>query len=119
MKQTNYLSSEKRPWGSFFVIEENTDYKIKKIEVEIGKRLSYQYHNLRSEVWVIIKGEGKIILDDKLINYKEGDTINIPKGAKHRIENTGNERTVFIEIQTGEYFGEDDIVRIEDDYNRL
>ena len=118
MKQVDYLYSEKRPWGEFFVLQENTSYKIKRIEVNPGQRLSYQYHNKRSEVWVIIQGEGIILLNDKKIKYSKGDTITIKKGMKHRIENCGNEITVFIEVQTGTYFGEDDIVRLEDDYNR-
>ncbi len=119
MNKSSYLDSEQRPWGNFFVIHEMDNYKIKRIEVDPGKRLSYQYHNSRSEVWVIINGEGKIVLNEEIINYKKGDSINIPKRTKHRIENTGKEKTVFIEVQTGEYFGEDDIVRIEDDYNRI
>ena len=118
MKQTNYIYSEIRPWGKFFVLEENELYKIKRIEVNPGHRLSYQYHNKRSEVWVIIQGEGKIVLDDNENKYSKGDSIIIPKGMKHRIENNGLVKTIFIEIQTGTYFGEDDIVRLEDDYNR-
>ena len=119
MNKSSYLDSEQRPWGNFFVIHEMDNYKIKRIEVDPGKRLSYQYHNSRSEVWVIINGEGKIVLNEEIIKNKKGDSINIPKRTKHRIENTGKEKTVFIEVQTGEYFGEDDIVRIEDDYNRI
>ena len=88
------------------------------IEINPGQRLSYQYHNNRSEVWTIIKGKGSVTLDGKINNYKKGDTILIPKGAKHRIENNGKDKIVFIEVQTGSYFGEDDIVRLEDDYNR-
>ena len=91
---------------------------MKRIEVDPGGRLSYQYHNKRSEAWTIVKGIGSITLDGKIQDYKEGETILIPKGAKHRIENKTNEMIVFIEVQTGLYFGEDDIVRIEDDYNR-
>ena len=118
MNQSSYIYKEVRPWGAFFVIQENESYKIKRIEVNPGERLSYQYHNKRSEVWVIIEGEGELCLDDKIIKYKSGDTVIIPQGMKHRISNTGNLKTIFIEIQTGSYFGEDDIVRIKDDYNR-
>ena len=118
MKLDNYLYMESRPWGSFFVIAEESLYKIKRIEVNPGERLSYQYHNKRSEVWTIIEGNGVITLNDKPQNYSKGDTILIPQGIKHRIENKGTEKTVFIEVQTGSYFGEDDIVRLEDDYNR-
>jgi len=118
MKQVDYLYMEKRPWGSFFVIQESTSYKIKRIEVNPGQRLSYQYHNKRSEVWVIIQGNGVITLNDIERNYSSGDTILIPQGMKHRIENQGTDTTIFIEVQTGSYFGEDDIVRLDDDYNR-
>ena len=118
MKQVDYLYMEKRPWGSFFVIKESTSYKIKRIEVNSGQRLSYQYHNKRSEVWVIIQGNGVVTLNDIERKYSAGDTILIPQGMKHRIENQGAETTVFIEVQTGSYFGEDDIVRLDDDYNR-
>lgn len=118
MNQTSYLYSEDRPWGKFYIIQESSDYKIKRIEVNIGHRLSYQYHNKRSELWLIIQGEGKVCLDGKYKHYKKNDIIIIPQGMKHRIENDGNEKTIFIELQTGEYFGEDDIVRIEDDYKR-
>ena len=118
MKQADYLYMEKRPWGSFFVIQESNSYKIKRIEVNPGQRLSYQYHNKRSEVWVIIQGTGIVTLNDIERKYTKGDTILIPQGMKHRIKNTGPEDTVFIEVQTGSYFGEDDIVRLDDDYNR-
>ena len=118
MNQTDYISLENRPWGKFYVLQETSNYKIKRIEVKGGHRLSYQYHNKRSEVWIIIEGEGNICLDGKYKKCKKNDTILIPQGMKHRIENNGTDKIVFIEIQTGEYFGEDDIVRLEDDYNR-
>ena len=118
MNQADYIYSEKRPWGEFFIIQETISYKIKRIEVNPGQRLSYQYHNKRSEVWIIIQGEGTVILNDNKINYSKGDTIEIPQGVKHRIENNGSEKTIFIEVQTGTYFGEDDIVRLQDVYNR-
>ena len=118
MNQADYIYSEKRPWGEFFIIQETISYKIKRIEVNPGQRLSYQYHNKRSEVWIIIQGEGTVLLNDNKINYSKGDTIEIPQGVKHRIENNGSEKTIFIEVQTGTYVGEDDIVRLQDDYNR-
>ena len=107
-----------KPWGSYETIQEADTFKVKRIEVNPGQRLSYQYHNRRSEVWIIIQGEGTVLLNDNKINYSKGDTIEIPQGVKHRIENNGSEKTIFIEVQTGTYFGEDDIVRFEDDYNR-
>ena len=114
-----YTESDKRPWGSYFVIENEKSYKIKRIEVELGHRLSYQYHNKRSEAWTIIKGIAHVTLDGVEQTYNEGETVSIPVGVKHRVENVGKSKLVFIEVQTGQYFGEDDIVRIEDDYNRV
>ncbi len=112
------IEKEERPWGCFYVIHNELNYKLKRIEVNPGGRLSYQYHHKRSEAWTIVKGIGTITLDGQVNNYSEGDTILIPQGVKHRIENKGNSKVIFIEVQTGSYFGEDDIVRIEDDYNR-
>ena len=119
MSQFNFIESEKRPWGSFYVVHDEKEYKIKRIEVLPGKRLSYQFHTKRSESWTIVKGIGSITLDGKVKDYKQGETILIPQGVKHSIENKTNKTIVFIEVQTGSYFGEDDIIRIEDDYNRL
>jgi len=113
------IESEERPWGRFFVIHDEPQYKVKRIEVEPGRRLSYQYHHKRSEAWTIVDGIGTITLNGVVKEYSKGQTITIPKGVKHRIENKGMEKIVFIEVQTGTYFGEDDIVRIEDDYNRV
>ena len=113
------VNKEERPWGRFFVLHEGPNYKIKRIEVEPGHRLSYQYHNFRSEVWVIIKGEATINIEGIESKFMNGQTITIPTGAKHRVHNNGKEKLVFIEVQTGTYFGEDDIIRIEDDYNRI
>ena len=112
------IESEDRPWGCFYVLHNESSYKLKRIEVYPGGRLSYQYHLKRSEAWTIVEGTGTITLDGEAKEYKVGQTILIPQGVKHRIENKGQEKVVFIEVQTGTYFGEDDIVRIEDDYNR-
>lgn len=107
-----------RPWGQYWVLEDADTHKVKRIEVNPGGRLSYQYHKKRSEVWTIVQGTGRITLDGEIKDYKAGETAIIPLGAKHRIENPAGEKLVFIEVQHGTYFGEDDIVRIEDDYNR-
>jgi len=112
------LESEERPWGRFFVIHDEPSYKLKRIEVEPGGRLSYQYHNKRSETWTIVEGNGKILLNGIEKDFIKGETFIISRGVKHRIQNNTNEKLVFIEVQTGTYFGEDDIVRIHDDYNR-
>ena len=112
------IESEERPWGRFFVLHDEPTYKLKRIEVDPGGRLSYQYHHKRSEAWTLVEGTGVITLEGKDKEYTKGETILIHRGVKHRIENKGPEKVVFIEVQTGTYFGEDDIVRIEDDYNR-
>ena len=117
MKNKDNNNSE-RPWGRYFVLDDNPGYKIKRIEVNPKARLSYQYHKKRSETWVVIQGEGVVTIEGKNKNISKGDTIIIPITSKHRIENIGNDKLIFIEVQTGEYFGEDDIIRIEDDYNR-
>jgi mannose-6-phosphate isomerase len=113
-----YLEGEERTWGRFFVLHDQPTYKLKRIVVDPGGILSYQYHHKRSEAWTIVEGVGSITLDGDVKDYLKGETILIPQGVKHRIENKGQEKVVFIEVQTGSYFGEDDIVRIEDDYNR-
>ena len=114
------ISIEKQecPWGRFFVLHDKPNYKLKRIEVDPGGRLSYQYHYKRSETWIIVDGVGTITLNDDIKDYRTGDTVLIPQGVKHRIQNNTNLKVVFIEVQTGSYFGEDDIVRIEDDYDR-
>ena len=92
--------------------------KVKRIIVKPGQRLSYQYHHKRSECWVIVQGEAIVTLDGEEYEYHIGDVVEIPVGTKHRVENKFNKDLIFIETQTGTYFGEDDIVRIEDDYGR-
>lgn len=113
------INTSERPWGRYFVIEENDKYKIKRIEVDPKGRLSYQYHIKRAESWTIIEGQGIVTIDGVEKKVTAGESIKINREAKHRILNSGDSILVFIEIQTGTYFGEDDIVRIEDDYNRL
>ena len=113
------IESQERPWGRYFVLHDEPTYKLKRIEVDTGGRLSYQYHHKRSEAWTIVEGIGRITLDGNVRDYKKGETILIPQGVKHRVENNGTKKLIFIEVQTGSYFGEDDIIRIEDDYNRI
>jgi mannose-6-phosphate isomerase len=107
-----------RPWGSFTVLDEGPTYKVKRIEVLQGKRLSYQRHSCRDEHWMIVQGTARVTLDDAERVLRCGDTVDIPVGSSHRIENTGPDTLVFIEIMRGEYLGEDDIVRLEDDFGR-
>ena len=109
---------EKRPWG-FYEILLDTDYtKVKQITVNSNQKLSYQYHEKRKEYWTIVKGSSTIILDDEKVFRNQGESIHIPLGSKHRIMNETDEILIFIEVQTGTYFGEDDITRIEDEYGR-
>jgi mannose-6-phosphate isomerase len=110
---------EDRPWGRYYVIHDEPNYKLKRIEVFPGGSLSYQYHYKRSEAWTLVEGIGTITLDGERREYIPGMTIIIPQGTKHRIENFTDEKVVFIEVQTGTYFGEDDIVRLDDIYNRV
>ena len=108
-----------RPWGSFTVLDEGDNYKVKRIEVLPGKRLSYQRHSRRAEHWYVVRGTAKVTLNgvEKLVNA--GKSINIARETAHRVENPhADELLVFIETQTGDYFGEDDIVRLEDDFGR-
>jgi mannose-6-phosphate isomerase len=110
---------DQRPWGSFTVLDEGEGYKVKRIEVLPGKRLSYQKHSRRAEHWMIVRGLAKATLDGCEILLHAGEVIDIPIGSAHRVENPGDERMIFIEIQRGEYLGEDDIVRLQDDFGRI
>ena len=107
-----------RPWGKYYVLADEPNFKLKWIEVLPGQRLSYQYHYKRQETWTIVQGTAKIILDGVDEIYKYRETALIPLSAKHRIQNIGEEVLVFIEVQTGTFFREDDIVRVDDDYER-
>ena len=109
---------DERPWGKYEVLLDADNVKVKRITVNPGQRLSYQYHNKRKEQWTIVEGNLTIILDDEKVFRNKGESITIPLGAKHRAWNETDEPVIFIEVQTGTYFGEDDIIRIEDDYAR-
>jgi mannose-6-phosphate isomerase-like protein (cupin superfamily) len=112
------LIHDERPWGSFTVLDEGDGYKVKRIEVLPGKRLSYQRHARRSEHWMMVKGSGTVTVDGREIPVTPGIAVDIQSGAAHRIRCLGAEKLVFIEIQRGDYLGEDDIVRLEDDFGR-
>ena len=118
------MSSERnnedhRPWGYYVVLADESDHKVKRIFVYPGKRLSFQRHRQRSEHWYVLYGEALVTLDNKQITLKAGESVDIPVTAPHRIENVGSENLTFIEVQRGDYFGEDDIERIEDDFGRV
>jgi mannose-6-phosphate isomerase len=108
-----------RPWGAYTVLDDSAStHKVKTIEVEPRERLSLQSHAFRSEHWFVVAGEGIVWRDDDRIPVAAGTAVDIPVGSRHRIESTGSEALVFIEVQHGTYFGEDDIVRYDDDYGR-
>ena len=114
MSQTDH-----RPWGYFTVLADEVDHKVKRIVVYPGKRLSLQRHRRRSEHWYLLAGEAVVTVDGREIPLRKGETADIPCGSAHRLQNIGAVDAAFIEIQTGEYFGEDDIERLADDYGRL
>ncbi len=107
-----------RPWGEYWVLEDTQTHKVKRVLVNSKGRLSYQYHNYRAEVWTVVSGKARVVLNGLEKDYGVGETALIPLGAKHRVGNPFDEPLVFIEVQYGTYFGEDDIIRIEDDYER-
>jgi mannose-6-phosphate isomerase len=109
---------DRRPWGTFTVLDEGDTFKVKRIEVLPGKRLSYQKHSKRAEHWVVVEGTARVTLDDRDIIVEKGEAIDIPIGSAHRVENPGDELLVFIEVQRGSYLGEDDIIRLQDDFGR-
>ena len=115
--QDNSPAFDQRPWGSFTVLDEGENYKVKRIEVLPGKRLSYQRHSRRAEHWFVVRGTAKVTLNGVEILVKTGEGVDVATGDAHRVENPDQETLlVFIETQTGDYFGEDDIVRLEDDF---
>lgn len=112
------LEHDLRPWGEYWVLEDAETHKVKRILVYPRQRLSLQYHHHRAEVWTVVSGVGTITINEEIKDFKAGEVAQIPLGAHHRMENKTSEPVVFIEVQHGTYFGEDDIVRVEDDYNR-
>jgi mannose-6-phosphate isomerase len=112
------LEEDHRPWGYYEVYADEPDHKVKRIVVYPGKRLSLQRHQRRTEHWYVLEGEAVVTLGDEELHLKEGESVNIPRGAAHRVMNPGTGNMAFIEVQTGDYFGEDDIERLEDDFGR-
>jgi mannose-6-phosphate isomerase len=118
MEQTANLYTEERPWGSFTILDEGEGYKVKKLVFKPGKRLSLQYHNHRKEFWSVVEGTALVTCGDVIKEFTKGETAIIPQGAVHRLENRTNSQVTIIEVQNGDYLGEDDIIRLEDDFNR-
>jgi mannose-6-phosphate isomerase len=109
---------EIRPWGAFYVLDEKPGFKVKRISVTPAGRLSLQSHKHRSEHWTVVKGSATVTVDQQVLTLSRGQSIDIPLGAKHRLENHGTDLVEIIEVQFGEYLGEDDIIRYDDIYNR-
>jgi mannose-6-phosphate isomerase len=107
-----------RPWGSWRVLDEGPGYKVKRIEVNPGQRLSYQTHAQRCEHWLVVAGVATCVIDGSVVVARPGEHVDVATGSAHRICNDGDELLVIIETQRGTYTGEDDIVRLEDDYRR-
>jgi mannose-6-phosphate isomerase len=111
--------TDHRPWGSYTVLDDGVTHKVKRITVLPGKRLSYQRHARRSEHWFIVTGTARVTLDGAQVELTAGQSVDIPVGTDHRIQNATDTEVVLVEVQHGDYFGEDDIVRLEDDYGRV
>ena len=112
------VSNERRPWGQFAVLSDEETHKVKRITVDPGHRLSYQRHAQRSEHWFVISGHGVVTIDGDDRPVGAGNAVDVPVGSAHRITNPGSEPLVFVEVQHGTSFGEDDIERLDDDYGR-
>ena len=113
-----YLYSETRPWGAFHVLDEQGGFKVKRIVVNPGGRLSLQSHKHRSEHWTVVNGTATVTVGDKVTAMTRGQSVDIALGAKHRLENLHDGVVEIIEVQFGDYLGEDDIIRYDDAYNR-
>ena len=108
-----------KPWGSYQNILDESYTKVKKVVIKPGESPSYQYHFKRNEIWIIVQGLAEVKIDDVIYNYGIGDVINIPVLSKHQPKNIGFDDLIFVEVQLGDYFGEDDIVRLVDNYGRV
>ena len=109
---------DERPWGRYEVLEERAGFKVKVLEVKPGARLSLQRHARRGEHWVVVQGVADVVCGDQELQLSRGEHIQIPPQTNHRLGNSGQELLAIIEVQLGDYLGEDDIVRLEDDYER-
>lgn len=113
------MQSEERPWGVYHVLDEGADFKVKRIVVKPGGRLSLQSHKHRAEHWTVVRGTATVTVDTRVFELTRGGTAFIPLGARHRLENLGHEPLEMIEVQLGSYVGEDDITRYDDVYSRV
>lgn len=118
-REKNAELYDERPWGSYTILDESEKFKVKRIEVLPEKRLSYQRHQKRAEHWFVVQGTAKVTLNGTEILVNMGESVDIAVGTAHRVENPhSTEKLIFIETQTGTYFGEDDIERLDDDFGR-
>jgi mannose-6-phosphate isomerase-like protein (cupin superfamily) len=112
------LDFEERPWGAWHALDRGESYQVKRLVVLPGRRLSYQTHRRRAEHWVVVAGTATCTIDGESVEVKAGGCVEIGVGVPHRIANRHDDELVIIEVQCGDYFGEDDICRLEDDYGR-
>lgn len=119
MSESFAMSEVMRPWGKYTKLFQEPGVWVKRVEIKKQSRLSLQKHLKRSEKWIIVSGEGLAFVNDVTISVSKGSVIDVPLEVVHRIENTSDTDLVFIEVACGDYLGEDDIIRLEDDYNRL
>lgn len=113
------INYSERPWGFYIKFLEEAGVWVKRVEVNPGARLSLQKHLHRSEKWNIVTGKGLVTLDGKEVAVGPGSVVDVPVGAVHRIANTGKDKLIFIEVACGDHLSEDDIIRLQDDYNRF
>ena len=118
IKQAEIFPKDHRPWGWFELLISRNNFQVKHILVNPGAALSLQSHKYRSEHWVVVQGNGKVTVDERVMHINEGQSVYVPLGAIHKLENLGKTALIIIEVQTGSYFGEDDITRYEDRYKR-
>ena len=107
-----------RPWGSYDILDGGEGFQVKRLTISPGAAVSFQYHNHRAEHWIVVSGTAKVTKGEEVFLLKENESVSIPQGMKHRLENPGDVPLEVIEAQMGEYLGEDDIIRLEDNYNR-
>ena len=115
----DYQFTEERPWGGYTVLLDMHTHKAKQLVVKPGQRLSYQLHHKRAEHWFIVQGTATVTIDDEQYDLGPGESVDIGIETKHRIANNTDKDVILIEVQTGTYFGEDDIERFSDDYGRV
>lgn len=117
----NYATGEcaARPWGAWELLDAAPGFAVKRIVVNPGHKLSLQRHHHRAEHWIVVKGTAMVTRDDDTLLVRENESVALPQGSVHRLENPGRIPLILIEVQVGSYLGEDDIIRLEDTYGRL